>query len=113
MRIDLDRGDPKSGVLALVLALVEIIKETLEAQALKRIESGRLTDGEMERLGLALRDLSAAIDKIEAECGAADSVRAVRDALDETVDEVLDQFVNPDRWKETRAAGEARSLEAI
>lgn len=113
MQVNLDKGDPKSGVLGLVLAVVEIIKEVLEVQALKRIESGHLTDEETEKLGLALRDLDAAIDEIKVECGVAESVREVRDALDDVVDEVLDQFVDPERWMEARDGNEAKPLEAI
>ncbi|MDG6934504.1 MAG: gas vesicle protein K [Nitrososphaerota archaeon] len=93
MGINLDEGDLKQGVLSLVLSLVEIIKETLELQSVKRMESGRLTEDEIERLGLALRDLSIAIEEIKVECGIEESVAKIRNGLDSSIDEILDQFV--------------------
>jgi hypothetical protein len=98
MIVDLDEKDLKSGILGLVVALVEIIKETLRRQALRRMESGSLTETEIERLGNALMELDAAIEKIKLETGIAESVKAVRDGLDKVVDEVLDTMLNPERW---------------
>lgn len=98
MIVDLDEKDLKSGILGLVVALVEIIKETLRRQALRRMESGSLTEAEVERLGNALMELDAAIEKIKLEMGIAESVKAVRDGLDGVVDEILDTMLNPERW---------------
>ncbi|MDP2935068.1 MAG: gas vesicle protein K [Dehalococcoidia bacterium] len=98
MIVDLDEKDLKSGVLGLVVALVEIIKETLRLQALRRMESGSLTLAEVERLGVALMDLDAAIEKLKVEMGITESVKAVRDGLDSVVDDLLDTMLNPERW---------------
>ena len=95
MRVDLAEGDLKSGVLGLVVALVEIIKEALRLQALRRMEGGSLTEEEVERLGQALEDLDEAIERIKLEAGIAESVKAVRDGLDQIVDEVLDTILDP------------------
>ena len=43
MVIDIDEKNLKHGVLGLVIALVEIIKDTLKLQAVKRMEGGSLT----------------------------------------------------------------------
>jgi len=40
MPIDIDERNLKHGVLGLVVALVEIIKDALRLQALKRMEGG-------------------------------------------------------------------------
>ena len=96
--VDIDEEDLKSGVLGLVVALVEIIKETLRLQAIKRMEAGSLTEREVERLGEALMDLDAAIEKIKVEMGVAESVKAVRDGLDSVVDDLVDTMLNPERW---------------
>ena len=95
MIVDLDEKDLKSGILGLVVALVEIIKETLRRQALRRMESGSLTEAEVERLGNALMELDAAIEKIKLEMGIAESVKAVRDGLDGAVQDVVDTILNP------------------
>ena len=100
MPIDIDEKNLKHGVLGLVVALVEIIKDALRLQALKRMEGGSLTEEEMERLGEALMDLDTAIEEMKKEQGITESVKSVRDGLDNIVDEVLDKMINPERWKE-------------
>ncbi len=98
MVIDIDEKNLKQGVLGLVIALVEIIKEALKLQAIKRMEGGSLTEEEMERLGQALMDLDAAIEEIKEEQGINEAVRSVRDGLDDLVDDVIARFVDPEEW---------------
>ena len=100
MAINIDENNLKHGVLGLVIALVEVIKDALKIQALKRMESGVLSEEECERLGKALMDLDIALEEIKAEQGIIESVQAVRDGLDEIVDGVIDRIVNPERWRE-------------
>jgi len=99
MPIDIDTDNLKHGVLGLVIALVEIIKDALNLQAIKRMEGGTLSEEEMERLGEALQDLDIAIEEIKKEQGVTESVKSVRDGLDSIVDEVLDKMINPERWR--------------
>ncbi|MFA4932756.1 MAG: gas vesicle protein K [Caldisericia bacterium] len=99
MPIDIDEDNLKHGVLGLVLALVEIIRDTLRLQAFKRMEGGSLTEKEIERLGEALMDLDIAIEEIKKEQGISESVKSVRDGLDSIVDDVLDRIINPERWE--------------
>ena len=98
--VDIDEKSLKHGVLGLVIALVEVIRDALNLQAMKRMEGGSLTEEEVERLGQALMDLDIAIEEIKEEQGIVESVRSVRDGLDEIVDDVLDRMINPQRWKE-------------
>lgn len=98
MAIDIDVDNLKRGVLGLVLALVEIIRDALKIQAIKRIEGGSLTEEEIERLGEALMDLDIAIEQIKEEQGVTESVKSVRDGLDDLVDEVIDEIINPKIW---------------
>jgi len=100
MPIDIDTDNLKHGVLGLVIALVEIIKDALNLQAVKRMEGGTLSEKEVERLGEALMDLDLAIEEIKKEQGVTESVKSVRDGLDSIVDELLDKMINPERWKE-------------
>ena len=99
MPIDIDTDNLKHGILGLVIALVEIIKDALNLQAVKRMEGGTLSEEEVERLGVALQDLDIAIEEIKKEQGVTESVKSVRDGLDSIVDEVLDKMINPDRWR--------------
>lgn len=100
MPINIDEGNLKHGVLGLVLALVEIIRDTLRLQAFKRMEGGSLTEKEIDRLGEALMDLDIAIEEIKKEQGITESVKSVRDGLDSIVDDVLDRVINPEKWEE-------------
>ncbi|MGD0495595.1 MAG: gas vesicle protein K [Candidatus Bathyarchaeia archaeon] len=96
MVIKVDEGNLKQGLLGLVVALVEIIEEALERQALRRIENGRLTAEEETRLGEALADLNEALKRIKKENDIEDVVDSVIDGLSE----VTDVFLNPERWEE-------------
>ena len=100
MVVDIDEKNLKHGVLGLVIALVEIIRDALKLQAMKRLEGGSLTEDEMERLGQALMELDTAIEEIKKEQGIAESVKSVRDGLDEAVDDVLDRMINPEKWRQ-------------
>jgi hypothetical protein len=105
MAIDIREDNLKHGVLGLVLALVEVIRDALKIQALKRIESGILSEEECERLGEALMDLDLVLEEIKEEQGITESVRVVRDGLDEIVDDVIDRIANPERWQEEIEVG--------
>jgi len=61
-RINLKPDDLKNGLAQLVLALVNLLHELLERQALARIESGRLSEPDCERLGMTLMRQSEQID---------------------------------------------------
>ncbi len=100
MAINIDGSNLKQGLLGLVIALVEIITEALKHQAVKRMEGGDLTEAEIERLGEALMDLDSALEQIKQDQGVAESTAAVRNGLDDIVDEMLDRFLSPERWIE-------------
>ena len=98
MPLKIDEKNLKKGVLGLVVALVEIITELLEKQALLRIENESLNDEEIERLGEALADLNEALEIIKADNDLEDAVESIRCGLDEVVDDVVDKLMNPVRW---------------
>ena len=50
-RINADRESLEKGLAQLVLTLVELIRQLMERQALRRIEGGTLSSDEVERLG--------------------------------------------------------------
>ena len=100
MPLDIDEDNLKHGVLGLVIALVEIVRDALRIEAFKRMNGGSLTDEECERLGAALLDLDVAIEEIKEEQGITESVKAVRDGLDGIVNDVMDRLANPERWRE-------------
>ena len=60
-RWNADPDDVRRSVLKLVLTLVELIRQLLERQAIRRMEAGSLTDEETESVGLALMRLQETI----------------------------------------------------
>ena len=68
-KINLDEQKLQNGLGKLVLTLVEILRQILERQARRRIESGTLTSEEIERLGLAFMQTRQKIIEISKEFG--------------------------------------------
>jgi hypothetical protein len=106
--IHVDEGNLKNGVLGLVLAVVEILRDALQHQATRRIDSGSLTDDEVERLGTALADLDLAIEGIKREQGLIQAVQSVRDGLDDIVNEVVQRAIDPSTWLDEPSADLSR-----
>ncbi len=109
--IDIDQDSLKNGVLGLVLAVVEILRDALQNQATRRIESGSLSDEEVERLGVALADLDLAIEGIKREQGLEQAVQSVRDGLDDIVNDVVRRAIDPGTWRDELVA--AGGLEPV
>ncbi|WP_245679142.1 gas vesicle protein K [Actinomadura hibisca] len=62
------RSDPETverDLVKLVLTVVELIRQLMERQALRRVEDGSLTDEQVERLGLALMRLEEAMERLK------------------------------------------------
>lgn len=71
-RLELNPDDAKNGLGQLVLTVVKLLHELLERQAIRRIESGDLTEEAVERLGLTLMRQAEEIDKIRCVLGLED-----------------------------------------
>ena len=71
-RIALDPENVKKGLGQLVLTVVELIRQLLEKQALRRIEGGSLTEQEVERLGLTFLELNEQMKWLKQEFGLTD-----------------------------------------
>lgn len=95
MSIDINEDNLRQGLLGLVIAIVEIVRDSLKHQALRRMEGGSLNDEEIERLGRALKDIDLAIDQIKEEQGIRESVQSVKDGLDEAVNDIVDKILYP------------------
>ena len=55
----------ETGLAKLVLTLIDVIRQVLEQQAVRRMEGGGLSDEEVERLGLALLRLQERLEEIK------------------------------------------------
>ena len=59
LRIDADPESVEKGLVTLVLTLVELLRQLMERQALRRVEQGSLTDNQIEKVGSTLMALEA------------------------------------------------------
>jgi hypothetical protein len=102
MVVDIDEKNLKHGLLGLVIAIVEVVADTLKAQATHRMDGGSLTEEEIERLGEALMELDDAIDEIKREQGISEAVQSVRNQLDELASMVINDMLGADILDEVR-----------
>lgn len=58
-------------LVRLVLAVIETVRQLVERQAIRRVESGKLSDDEIERLGLALMRLEERMSELKTHFGVA------------------------------------------
>jgi hypothetical protein len=56
-RIELDPDSVQRGLVGLVLSVVELLRQLMERQALRRIDVGDLSDEQIEKLGSTLMAL--------------------------------------------------------
>jgi len=64
-RIPADAESVENGLARLVLAIIELVRQLLERQALRRMDAGNLTDEEIERLGLSLMKLEEKMEELK------------------------------------------------
>lgn len=76
-RIDIDAAGRGFGQL--VVVVLDVVRQLLERQAVRRLESGTLTDEEIERVGRALQALEEQLTELRDAFGTtADDRTAVR-----------------------------------
>ena len=71
-RVSADPETVERGLAQLVLTLVELLRQLMERQALRRMDEGTLDDDEIERLGQTFMKLAERMDELKAEFGLED-----------------------------------------
>ena len=71
-RLDADPENVERGLAQLVLTIVELLRQLVERQALRRVEAGGLDDETIERLGRTLMALEARMDELKDVFGLSD-----------------------------------------
>ncbi len=73
IRYRLDSGDDpeaaERGLAALVLTIVELLRQLMERQAMRRVEDGTVTDEQAERLGYTLMRLDERMTELREHFG--------------------------------------------
>lgn len=64
-RVNADPEGVDRGLAQLVLTLVELLRQLMERQAVRRVEGGTLSDEEIERLGTTFLRLEARMEELK------------------------------------------------
>ena len=64
-RLETDSGSIERDLLKLVLTIVELVRQLMEKQALRRVEEGDLSDEQIEGLGTGLMHLEEAMERLK------------------------------------------------
>ena len=68
-RINADPESLERGLAQLVLTIVELLRQLMERQALRRIDGGTLSEGQIERLGQTFMELDKRMAQLRDEFG--------------------------------------------
>jgi len=71
-RVTADPERLERGLAQLVMTVIELLRQLMERQALRRIDAGSLTDDEVERLGRTFLALSERMDELKQVFGLSD-----------------------------------------
>lgn len=72
-RLNLTAAEVDRGLAQLVLAILDLLRQVLERQAVRRMEAGSLQSSEVERVGIALSALEARLGELRRSFGPGDS----------------------------------------
>ncbi|PWN02133.1 gas vesicle protein K [Nocardioides silvaticus] len=64
-RLETDPESVERDLLKLVLTIVELVRQLMEKQALRRVDEGDLSDEQVESLGLGLMKLEEAMENLK------------------------------------------------
>jgi gas vesicle protein GvpK len=68
-RVNADPERLERGLAQLVLTVVELLRQLMERQALRRIDGGGLSEEEVERLGRTFMELDKRMEQLRTEFG--------------------------------------------
>lgn len=64
-KISLEPNNVEQGLAKLVLTIIELLRQLMERQAMRRVDNGNLSDSQIEELGLTLMRLEEKIYEIK------------------------------------------------
>lgn len=76
-RIDIDAENLGQGLGRLVVVILDVVRQVLERQALRRVDGGSLSPEEIERLGQALLGLEVRFAELRAIFGVSEDPQSL------------------------------------
>jgi hypothetical protein len=65
VRVETDPEKVEKGLAQLVLTLIELLRQLMERQAMRRMDAGGLSDEQIERMGQTLMLLEERMDELK------------------------------------------------
>ena len=65
MRVETDPEKVEKGLAQLVLTLIELLRQLMERQAMRRMDAGGLSEEQIERMGQTLMALEERMDELK------------------------------------------------
>jgi hypothetical protein len=72
MKIEADPEQVERGLAQLVLTVIELLRQLMERQAIRRVEAGTVDDEQMEQLGQTFMALEQRMDELKRHFGLED-----------------------------------------
>jgi hypothetical protein len=68
-RVNADPENVERGLAQLVLTIVELLRQLMERQAVRRVDAGGLTEEQIERLGTTFMELDKRMEELREQFG--------------------------------------------
>ncbi|TCK21594.1 gas vesicle protein K [Pseudonocardia endophytica] len=63
-KVEIDKDAVERDLMKLVLTIIELLRQLMERQVIRRVDQGDLSDDQIEDLGTALMHLEEAMDEL-------------------------------------------------